>query len=77
MTADTLATALSSLAAILLPVTGGWAWKTQQTLTEHSIQLEERKTADEERRARLIRIEDKIDERLDRIERKLDDARRL
>lgn len=64
MTADALATLLSSVAAILLPAAGGWAWKTQSTVTQHTTILDEREKAEDEWRMdlkeRLVRIEDKL-----------------
>lgn len=67
MTLDALVTSLSTIAAVVLPVTGSWVWTTQTKLTEHSTILAERKASEDEWKQdlkdRLMRIEEKIDER--------------
>lgn len=66
MTADTLATALSSIAAVVVPLVGGWAWRVNGTVTEHTTILVEREKAENEWKTdlkdRLVRIEEKLDE---------------
>lgn len=66
MTADTLAAALSSLAAVVVPLVGSWAWKANAAITEHTTILIEREKAEVEWKTdlkdRLVRIEEKLDE---------------
>lgn len=57
---------LAAFAALILPAAGGWAWKTQSTLTQHTTILAEREKAEEawkdDLKDRLVRIEEKLDD---------------
>lgn len=62
MTADTLAAGLASLAAIVFPIAGGWAWNTHGNISALLTRSESEKEWREDFKKRFDRFEEKIDD---------------
>jgi len=66
MTADQLANAIMGVIMVVVPVAGGWAWRTQTDITMLKTRDENEKEWREELKARFDRLENKVDAALQR-----------